>query len=296
MARIPPRSIVVGVDGSTSSEFAIHWAVAEASRRGLPIHLVHARGVDDFWVGSGIPVPEELVDVVDELLEEWVHRIQDLAPGLPVSTDPAVGRAGVTFVALSEWADTVVLGARGRGQLRGALLGSVSAQVAAHARCPVVVVHGLGNGDPGRPRVVVGVDGSAVSEEAIGYAFAHASARGIGLTAAHAWWDDYVDSRLNPDALHDARQILVEQRELMVADAIARWRTKYPDVEVRFRLARAHPTDLLGQESDTARLVVVGSRGRGGFSGLVLGSVSQSLLHRSTCPVAVVRPHREHAT
>jgi nucleotide-binding universal stress UspA family protein len=290
MSNVPAHSILVGVDGSPSSDLALEWAVGEASRRNLPIHLVHARGVDDFWVGSGIPVPEELVDVFDELLEERVQRVLHLAPGLGVSADSATGRGGATLVALSRWADTVVLGARGRSQLRGALLGSVSAQVAAQAHCPVIVVRQLPKAGPDLPRVAVGVDGSSLSQEAIAYAFAHASSRGTGLTAVHAWWDDYVDSRLAPDMLEGARRALVEQRRLMVSEALAAWCAKYPEVDVRERLARAHPADLLGQESETAQLVVVGSRGRGSFSGLILGSVSQGMLHRAHCPVAVVRP------
>ena len=180
----------------------------------------------------------------------------------------------------------VVLGDRGLGGFTGLLLGSVAVSLAAHAACPVVVVRGP-EFDASAPRVepvVVGVDGSPASEAA--FAFAAAALHAVPLVAVHAWCDLVVDPTVAP-LLDDALES--DEREVL-AERLAGWSQEYLDVDVRRLVVRDRPARALVQESASAQLVVVGSRGRGGLAGMLLGLVSHALLHHAHCPVAVVRP------
>jgi nucleotide-binding universal stress UspA family protein len=294
MSSIPVDSIVVAVDGSASSQAALDWAIDEAGRRTLPLHLLHAFGLDY----SMVPRPTLSADgtsVDDELLEAGVARVRSLAPAVRVTAEAVTGDPAPALVELSGTADTIVLGARGRGAVRGALLGSVSLQVAMHARCPVVVVRELPRPSASVPRVVVGIDGSPTSERAIEYAFAQASLRGLGLTVVHAWWMEFVEGVIATTSSQEQWDRMGQEQQALVSESLAGWRDKYPDVDVRQHVVRSLPAEALIGESDDADLVVVGSRGRGGFSGLLLGSVSHSVMQHAHCPVAVVRPRHDQA-
>lgn len=283
--------VVVGIDGSPASDLALDWAIGEASCRRLPLHLVHARGLADWWLGARAPVPPEVVDLPDHLLEERVAHAERLAPDVEVTGLAAVGHAPETLLELSGDAVLVVLGAHDHSPNSSLWLGSVPAQVATHASCPVVVVRRGTPTSPSRPRVVVGVDGSASCADAIGYAFEHASARSLGLTAIYAWAEELVDG-LALLAPPDRQQwAMAQERQAMVSEAMSGWHSKYPDVEVYEHILKADPVEALLDEADHAELLVVGSRGLGGFAGLLLGSVSRSVLKRAKCTVAVVRPY-----
>ena len=170
-------------------------------------------------------------------------------------------------------------------------MGSVSVQVAAHAHCPVVVVHALPTPAPEAAPVVVGVDGSDSSTDAIAYAYEQASSRGVGLTVVHAWWlgwPDYVEITSASAVWAIDWRAVAQEEEAVVAESLAGWQEKYPDVTVRRHSVRQLPVEALVDESRKACLVVVGTRGRGGFAGLLLGSVSQGVMHRAHCPVAIV--------
>lgn len=282
--------IVVGIDASPSSDAALDWAVDEARRRRLPLHLVHARGLDNWWYAAGAVAPAEVSShLPDELLHERVDRVRAQAPEVQVTSEAHSDNAAPVLVALSERADTVVLGARGHGTLRGVLLGSVSLQVVAHAHCPVVVVRAEHAPEREQPHVVVAVDGSSISGAAVEYAFAQAAERGTDLVAVHAWWADLAGHPRRLESSEDQQAAFVEEQRRMVAESVAGWTEKYPQVQVHHRVVRAHPVEALVTESAAAELLVVGSRGRGGFRGLLLGSVSLRTLQQAHCPVAVVR-------
>ncbi len=288
----PP--IVVGVDGSASGKAALDWAIAEAESRRLPLLLISAWGVDYAADALG-PISQAVQQECRAVLRDAEDRVRSATPDVAVTTHEAGGTAAAVLIAESARADTVVVGARGLGPLRGAFVGSTSMQVTAHASCPVVVVR-QGSGEAPSMGVVVGVDGSQASAEAVGYAFAHASQRGAGLTAVHAW-----DIEFTPGVLADATQAEVWARleageRALTAESLAGWAEKYPDVEVRTHVVRGHAVKELAAESEDAGLVVIGSRGRGGFRGLLLGSVAQGLIHRAHCPVAVVRPRETDAS
>lgn len=286
------RPIVVGIDGSDESYVGLAWAVHEARHQNRPLRLVHAWEVP---VPGYVPVPAS-VDLVREsaeaTLSDAVTKAGEWAGGVRVQGLLVHGPAGRVLIDQGSDAAMVVVGSHGRGGFARLLLGSSSGAVAAHAEVPVVVTRGTVADEAWRlGPVVVGVDGSAVSEAAIDFAFAAASLRGRGLVVVHAWSqpDPFVDEAYA--VLSEASTRQTEAR-LAVSESLAGWREKYPDVEITEVIADGHPVDALLAEASAARaaLVVVGSRGRGGFAGLLLGSVSRGVLHHATCPVAVVRP------
>ncbi|NUT91962.1 MAG: universal stress protein, partial [Saccharothrix sp.] len=195
------------------------------------------------------------------------------------------GAAGA-MVWESERARLVVLGSRGLGGFTGLVVGSVAVAVAAHGRCPVVVVRGEDRADG---PVVVGVDGSPASEDAVDFAFEAASARGVPLKAVHAWSDFLVDGPYGSRLTVDWAQVEAAEQRLL-AERLAGRAEKYPDVVVQRLVVRDRPVRALLAEAEGAGLLVVGSRGHGGFTGMLLGSTSQALVHHATCPLAVVRP------
>lgn len=284
--------IVVGVDGSDASLVGLAWATHEASRQHRRLRLVHAWEVP---VPGYVPVPAS-VDLVREsaeaLLAEAATKAAEWAPDLDIEAVLAHGPAPRVLVDHGADGTMVVVGSHGRGGFARLLLGSSSAAVAAHATVPVVVTRGTRAQEAWRDGpVVVGVDGSAVSEAAIDVAFSAAATRRHGLVAVHAWAqpDPFIDEAYA--VLSEAATRQTEAR-LAVSESLAGWRDKYPDVAVTEVIADGHPVEALLSEvaERQAALLVVGSRGRGGFAGLLLGSVSRGVLHHATCPVAVVRP------
>lgn len=290
----PRRSIVVGVDGSPTSDLAVDWAADEATRRKLPLHIIHAFsfGYPGTKVGFGHSV-DSLRQLAQGVREDAFARARRASPELAITWDqPAYGPAPALVIA-SETAATVVVGARGMSPARGVLMGSISVQVATHAHCPVVVVHEMATPAPAGAPVVVGVDGSAVSTNAIAYAYEQASSRGVGLTVVHAWWLEHVEGVAAAAIWTVDWQHFAQEEQALVAESLAGWQDKYPDVVVRRHSVRGLPVEALVRQSENACLVVAGTRGRGGFAGLLLGSVSRGVMQRSHCPVAIVGAAQE---
>jgi nucleotide-binding universal stress UspA family protein len=193
------------------------------------------------------------------------------APEVPVEFVSADSSAADLLVKESATASLVVLGTRGFGGLMGMLVGSTAVTVAARAHCPMVVVCGTGE-VPARGPVVLGVD-DRTGEAAVEFAFAEAALRGADLVAVHG-----VDG-----------EGLADEAAGLLAEWLSGYEQKYAEVRVVGRVEHDSPARALLARAATAQLVVVGTRGRGSFRGLVLGSTSQQLLHHSPCPVAVVR-------
>jgi len=292
------RAVVAGVDGSECGLQAVRWAAAEALRRQLPVRLVAARAWPSGGLvgdpGPGVDYRAVLRDVVLGHLATAAADARQVAAELDIEQVEVTGYPVPVLLGESAHAEIVVLGDRGLGGFTGLLIGSVAVEVTAHASCPVIVVRGSEPDQTGpRPEpVVVGVDGSPTSEAATAFAFEAASLRRVPLVAVHVWRDVLVDATMAP--LLDWNVIDSDEREVL-AERLAGWTEKYPDVPVRRLVARDRPARALVEESGRAQLVVVGSRGRGGFHGLLLGSVSQALLHHAHCPVAVVRSSRGDA-
>lgn len=284
------RTVVVGVDGSESALRAVRWGADEALRRRIPLRLVTASGwiVDqDFGhPGLGKQVRDVLLDRARGQLTQAAAVAGRAVSDIDIEQQLIVGHPLAVLGAEARRAQLMVIGDSGLGRMEGLLVGSVAVALAAHASCPVVVVRGAER-EPASLPVVVGVDGSPTSEAAIAFAYDAAAARGVSLVAVHAWWDQVFDLATAPELDWDA--IEITERELL-SKRLAGWAEKYPDVPVERLITRDRPAHSLLEQADRAQLVVVGSRGRGEFSGLVLGSVSNVVLHRASCPVAVVRP------
>jgi nucleotide-binding universal stress UspA family protein len=211
------------------------------------------------------------------------------APGTTVTVDSSNDTSASLLVHASHQAALVVVGRRHHSAVGEAFSGSTSAQVVAHAACPVVVVD-REQELPITAPIVVAVDGSPANDAAVGFAFERAAALGAPVVAVHAWWVDAPDrigvSWLSEDQVAELAR--AEQRVL--EEAITTWAAKYPEVAVRKVLARELPVEAVLAEAKEAQLIVTGSRGHGGFVGLLVGSVSQGLLHHHDrpCPLAVV--------
>ncbi|WP_168581746.1 universal stress protein [Gephyromycinifex aptenodytis] len=293
-AQVPPGAVVVGVDGSEPAEAALAWAIAEAKRIEAPLHLVSAREV----FAAATPLDGTLVwseaamaeagDDTDRVLAAAVAQARAADPELAVSASSPWGGAARILVEASEVARLIVVGHRGRGRLTSAVLGTVSIQTASHARCPVVVLRPGQAPHPAQaPGVVVGVDGSRDSVRAARFAFEAAAPDGK-ITVIHAWWLEVIDGVVVTTPESPEWAAVTERHRARAEKAIAGLREQYPHVEVEVRIERAAATEALLSAAENADLLVVGSRGRGGFAGLLLGSVSQHMLVQSPCPVAVV--------
>ncbi|MFE7890293.1 universal stress protein [Streptomyces sp. NPDC057412] len=264
------KLVVAGVDGSSSCRAAVETAAHEAARRGAGLRVVHAFGpLTRPMYSPPDPAP------VEELMREAADHAHAVAPEVEVTHEVVHGGAVEVLTAESRTADLLVVGARGVGGFVGMLLGSTAVSLAAHAQCPVLVIRG----EPHESGpVVVAVDGSPQGERALEFAVAEADLRGAELLAVHVWQPDYAPAGTR-----------VEAAERLLALAVAGFAERYPDVVVRQQVLSGEPREMLIEASRNAQLVVVGARGRGGFAGLLLGSVSQAVLHHAHCPVTVVR-------
>lgn len=283
------RPIVVGIDRSGHSDKALDWAIGEAVASSAPLHLVHALETTVTVWSPMMVVPTDLDD------QGWVldtarQRVRAAAPDLDVTTAVTVGPAAAALVTASRNADTLVVGARGHGVVASILLGSTSLNVAGHASCPVVVVRDAASSSSAARSVVVGFDGSELSSEALGYAFAAAAQRDLPLDVVTSWEPDLLATyRLSPEVADETRAASAERQKEVAVAAASPWREKYPSVEVRIHVTTDLPVQALVAMSAGASLVVVGSRGRGSVRGPLLGSVSGEVLRHAECPVVVVR-------
>ncbi|WP_308119304.1 universal stress protein [Streptomyces sp. JJ38] len=297
------RPVVVGVDGSPSSLEAVAVAAREARLRRCPLEVVHAF----VWLALRVPprppalgpAEDELLGPVEGGLRDQAERAVALAVERARAEEPEVAVTGAvvpgeTVPVLedrSRDAVLLVVGSRGRGGFTGLVLGSTAVHLAAHGHCPLLVVRGTR--DDTRP-VLLGVDGSPAGAAAADFAFAEAALRGTGVLALHAWtpWNVKAPRPEDPAAPYALEQgELAAGEERVLAEALAGRTERHPEVPVEHEVLRGGTREALIERSERAGLVVVGARGHGGFTGLLLGSVSQAVLHHAHCPVAVVRGH-----
>ena len=282
--------IVVGVDGSAASDAAVLWAARDAVLRNLPLTLVHMfkAFVPTF---PQIPMPSGVAEWQEDdgrkVLEQAVKVAEDALPaGRKISITGEVKSSPPVpaLVELSEDAEMIVVGCNGRGAVGRVLLGSVSSAVVRSAKCPVAVIRADASYLPRSDRapVLVGIDCSPASELALAIGLDEASFRGVELTALHAWSDAAVYQLPWVDWASEAERNLAEY--------LAGWQERYPDVKVNRVVTLDHPGRALIEESESAQLVVVGSHGRGGVTGMLLGSVSNAVVHSVHTPVIVARP------
>lgn len=283
---------VVGVDGSASSRKAVEWAAQAAIIEEVDLGLVSAYDASVSNYAPGLVIPQDVVDAISvearERVDEAATIAAQVAPDVRVSTKVVEGDAAGVLLEVGK-DSTIVIGTRGRGSVRGLVFGSVGVSIAAHHHGRVVVVEPESDLTARGP-VVVGVSDDPVSDPAVAEAYRQADLRKVKLVAVHTW------SQLDADALHgygiepDAIERMSTDAVEALAERMAGYAADYPDVELERRVLPDDPAKaLIEAAGDDASLIVVGSRGRGGFRGLLLGSTSQKVLHHASCPVMVVR-------
>ncbi|WP_433754546.1 universal stress protein [Nocardia sp. CA-135398] len=290
MGKSTGPQIIAAVDGSASSYHAVAWAAVDAVLHRCPLRILTSVAMPDF--GPDKALSEADVEWLrrdgERIVAEAARVAHQATPGeeLDLATEVIFASITPTLLLRSAQARMLVVGSRGVGAFQRGLLGSVSTALTHHAHCPVAVVHGNSALDPvsvSKP-VLVGVDGSENSVPAIELAFEEASRRKVGLTALHTWSD-----ASGIDLPHSGWEAARESEQTLLAENMAGYRDRYPDVPVIRILKLDRPVRALLEESANAQLLVVGSHGRGGFASMLLGSTSNALLHTVECPMIVVR-------
>ncbi|MGW0149216.1 universal stress protein [Streptomyces sp. NPDC003333] len=266
--------LVVGVDGSRTCLEALDWAVDEAVRHGVPLHLLHAATGES-----------EAADVI----ETSAIRAAERAPEVPLTSEVVQGDPAAALVERGRNAFALVLGSRGLGDLAGMLLGAVSLAVAARADCPVVVVRGAAEHREARfGRIVVGVDEGEGSGTAVRFAYREARVRRCPLLAVHTWSRRPGPLSVAPPRDWYAPRATWRSPAAVLDDALGEAAGSSGEVVVARRVIEGPARRALLDAAAEADLLVVGARRRQGHTGLQLGLVNHALLHHAPCPVAVV--------
>ena len=288
-----PR-VVVGVDGTEGSIEALRWAAHDAARRQCPLHVMTCAelpvSVEASLVGNGSLAGSSMDGLVhqrEEVNRRAVELARSFGLGIEVSGETVLGAPGYAVASAARENDTVVVGATSHPGRLTDVLGSVATVVAYRAYGPVVVVHGADRPTPEIDRIVVGIDGSACSDEALRWAVDEAARTGAELELVHAWSYPYPSAR--PGASDPRHEMRVDAMR-MLESAERSARAQCQQVRVHSVVSEDNPAKALIDAGRSADLVVVGSRGRGGFAALLLGSTSRTVLQHASVPVALVRP------
>ena len=283
-------TIVVGVDGSESSNRALAWATDQAIAERRSVTLAHAihwvtPAYTDAAIDNPIVARTSLRAGGGKILEAARNTIQAKAPDLEIHEVLEFLDPRAMLLELSKDAEMVVLGSRGRGQIRSLLLGSVGVALVRHAHCPVVV-HRPGIADTARNGIVVGLEASEECRAVLEFAYKEASMRDLPLTVLHCYWDVQAGTAaggINYESLSHP-----DEEAAALAEAMAGMSEKYPDVRVTTQMARGLPYEVLAHLGERMNLIVVGAHQTSRVSQMMYGAVSVAVVERATCPVAVV--------
>ncbi|WP_375504527.1 universal stress protein [uncultured Jatrophihabitans sp.] len=281
------RTILVGLGDPDTGLAGLDWAAREAHLQHRSLHVVRAYrwspGVAHWAAEGDDTIRDDLAHSVHVQLEAAVARVRDAWPDVRVTGTVVEDSPAHTLIKMSAGAHVTVLGSRHLNIVGAAVLGSVSTVVAAGASGAVVVVNGPAGEPAAHPVVVVGVDGSAADHDVLSFAFDHASRHALPLHAVHCWRPDLLATmQWRPE------QPAPERAVRGLAETVAGWQEKYPDVVVDRSVVRDHPVAGLVAASMSQELLVVGANARHARAAALLGSVGQGVLHHAWCPVAVV--------
>jgi nucleotide-binding universal stress UspA family protein len=282
---ITSKPIAVATNDSPQSQAAVQWAASRAAKAGVPLTILYV--VDDRWMADPIPWTGELLEKGEQLLKSAAGRVMGTLP-LEVTTKVLEGGIADSLRKYSKQASMMVVGS-GAPHLGGSLTDR-ALQIAAAAKCPVAVIGAVDAED--RQGVVVGVDGSEESTQAVAFAAAEADREGQELTVVYAVWepDKWVDSGALTGTLS---QRIEEEEQMVLAETASGLGEDYPDLVVHKVLdTEKEPAAALVKAAADARLLVVGSRGRGGFKRLLLGSTAHAVLTHIPCPIVITPIHR----
>lgn len=276
--------IIIGVDGSEQSRKALDWGLKRANERGASVELLHV--ADDSFLSESVAFLSEAQKASEKMLEAERDHARSLGFEGKITGTAVVGHPIVEVENASKRADLLVLGAHEGSKWAGSFFGTRAVKIAAVAHCPVAVVPlKEASGEKG---VVVGIDGSDAAKKAIAYAAEEASRRRVPLTAVYAWMPP-----LTPGLEYLWSEELVESQrsaaEEAIAIGVAGLSERYPDLVINREIVQSAPVAALVQVAEEAELLVVGSRGRGAISRLLLGSVSHGVIQALPCPVIVTR-------
>ncbi|MDA3146113.1 universal stress protein [Leucobacter sp. UCMA 4100] len=279
------ENIIIGVDGSEQSRAALAWGLERAKERGATVELLHV--ADDSFLSESVAFLSEAQRASEQMLEAEREYARSLGFEGELTGTAVVGHPIVEVEVASQRADLLVLGEHAGSKWAGSFFGTRAVKIAAVAHCPVAVIPTTPVTNPTRG-VVVGIDGSEPAQAAIDYAAEEASRRGVSLSAVYAWMPP-----LTPGLEYLWSEELIESQRQAAEEAIAigvsGLSTRYPDLEIQREIVQAAPVSALLQIAENAELLVVGSRGRGSISRLLLGSVSHGVLQALPCPVIVTR-------
>lgn len=287
--------IVVGVDGSPAGLDAARWAATEAKRQGAPVRLVHAvpRLPRNPYPTSGWYIRELRAAAEADgarFLSEARRTVEEIAGDVEVSEVPYLGGATEVLSRESASSRMVVIGATGRSGFSDLMIGSTALTLPASSHAPVVIARGADDGTPlDTGPVVVGVSGSELDEAPLEFAYDYAAGCGAELVAVHTWSDSVLPEFDRVASAREAWQPIEERETRLLSESLAGFAERYPDVPVRPVIAYDRPAEALVDHSSKARLLVVGTRGRGPLSGAILGSTSRAVGKLAQCPVAIVR-------
>jgi nucleotide-binding universal stress UspA family protein len=289
--------IVVGYDGTEAADSALDWAAEQAQRQHLPMTVISV--VDYVGMLPGIYGPSSwpllFQEEAERIAAQGVERAGKVAASVEIVAEATVASVPGTLIEASRGAERLVVGTRGHGELTGTLLGSVSFAVSAHAHCPVVVVRGDCASAGAKRPVLVGIDDSAGARAALDYAADRAAEAGALLIVATTYrpvtaqvWAEAgmynTDTGTTPEINAVARQSAGN----VAAAGVVRAKQRYPSLRAEELVMAGPAARELARAADGCGLLVVGTRGHGGFAGLLLGSVSHGVIHSAPCPVAVV--------
>jgi nucleotide-binding universal stress UspA family protein len=275
---------LIGVDGSEQSQVALGWGLARATERGADVELLHV--ADDSFLSESVAFLSEAQQASEQMLAGQIDHARSLGFAGKITGSAVVGHPISEIEEASRRADLLILGAHNGSRLAGSFFGTRAVKAAATAHCPVAVIPKTEL----RPNagVVVGIDGSEASKVAIAYAAEEASFRGIPLVAVYAWMPPLTPGLeyLWSEELVGSQRAAAEEA---IAIGVAGLAERYPDLVIQREIVQSPPVAALVHAAEGAELLVVGSRGRGGLSRLLLGSVSHGVLQALPCPVVVTR-------